>query len=339
MHNHLFRAGALCDKLTSHAQLPVSALDGQVTWTRLARIDPSATNVDIRNRATIARTMRENKILIALTQRCRLLRDRVRAFLLLEWYDRQNSLHLLASFAILTWASAIAYYLLSKYRPEQGLISSCRVAGTTFWDALYFSIATETTVGYGDLSPVGISRFVACAQVICGLVLAGMTVSKLSSGPGGRLRNAVSRCSGDWIEMNPLRDTLIVSLVTIAYVELSLRYDGENYDRDGIPLGFFKGMLLGNRGIGDNILQFKYSNRDSNTKYFQEGEARLEFTDFRISRQFMSYSGIAYDQAYGNIPYSAYRASEEESRIIHGIDLNARKALAKAHASKYLASL
>lgn len=40
-----------------------------------------------------------------------------------------------------------------------------------FFDSLYFSAMTFTTVGYGDFSPLGINRLAAAIQAILGLVL------------------------------------------------------------------------------------------------------------------------------------------------------------------------
>jgi hypothetical protein len=239
----------------------------------------------------------------------------------------------LASFAALTVVSSYAYYLLSRNLPGQGLVSSCATVRATYLDALYFSIATETTVGYGDLSPAGYSRLVACLQVVGGLVLAGMTVSKLSSGAGGRLKSVVSRCCGEWIELNYLSDdVLLISLAIISYGDGTLRYEGDNYDKNGVLQGSFKGTLVAK---DDHVLVFRYSNRDSAIKHFDDGHAQVNFLHCPFSRKYMEYAGKAVDSGHGTILYDGYRASEEESKIIHGVDLDARGALAKARADKY----
>ncbi|MHC4528776.1 MAG: potassium channel family protein [Planctomycetota bacterium] len=42
---------------------------------------------------------------------------------------------------------------------------------TTVWEALYFSLVTITTLGYGDMYPVGLGRFCVFVQTIMGIVM------------------------------------------------------------------------------------------------------------------------------------------------------------------------
>ena len=52
---------------------------------------------------------------------------------------------------------------------------------STFADALYFSIITFTTVGYGDLAPVGWGRLVAALDALSGLAIVALLIGKLAS--------------------------------------------------------------------------------------------------------------------------------------------------------------
>src|SRR5512137_2933526 len=46
----------------------------------------------------------------------------------------------------------------------------------TFPDAFYFSTTTITTLGYGDITPVGIFRFFVIIEVLLGLIYTGSMV-------------------------------------------------------------------------------------------------------------------------------------------------------------------
>jgi hypothetical protein len=50
-----------------------------------------------------------------------------------------------------------------------------------FWDALYFSIITFSSLGYGEITPHGIGRLFASLEVLTGLVLVAVFVGKLAS--------------------------------------------------------------------------------------------------------------------------------------------------------------
>ena len=50
-----------------------------------------------------------------------------------------------------------------------------------FGDALYFSIITFSSLGYGDIAPVGLGKLVAALEVLSGLMLVALFVGKLAS--------------------------------------------------------------------------------------------------------------------------------------------------------------
>jgi hypothetical protein len=62
-----------------------------------------------------------------------------------------------------------------------------------FWDCVYFSTVTITTLGYGDLRPVSWGRVVSGFEVTIGIVLMGVLVSRLVSRQQDRLLKRVMR--------------------------------------------------------------------------------------------------------------------------------------------------
>ena len=51
---------------------------------------------------------------------------------------------------------AIIYYLLDKLIGNQFQHDDKTEKKINFWEAIYFSIITQSTIGYGDFSPAGI---------------------------------------------------------------------------------------------------------------------------------------------------------------------------------------
>ena len=49
------------------------------------------------------------------------------------------------------------------------------------WDSIYFSIITFSSLGYGDILPVGFGKAVAAFEVLSGLILLAFFVGKLAS--------------------------------------------------------------------------------------------------------------------------------------------------------------
>ncbi len=84
------------------------------------------------------------------------------------------------SLAVVTVLSALATFFLS---PSGNGITPTTDSSKiiSIWDALYFSVVTISSLGYGDYRPVGYGRLVAAAEVVIGLVLIALIVSKLAS--------------------------------------------------------------------------------------------------------------------------------------------------------------
>jgi hypothetical protein len=76
---------------------------------------------------------------------------------------------------------AIAFFFLSvspnhalSYR---GTVISPNLPG--FFNSIYYSFITITTTGYGDISPNGLSKLLAILEVVSGVILTGVLISKL----------------------------------------------------------------------------------------------------------------------------------------------------------------
>ena len=67
------------------------------------------------------------------------------------------------------WCYGLAYWVLARM-PDTGFVHGEHGMDRVF-DAIYFSAATYSTVGFGDLSPVGALRLLAGLEAVTGLLL------------------------------------------------------------------------------------------------------------------------------------------------------------------------
>lgn len=75
-----------------------------------------------------------------------------------------------------------SYFLLSLYHPEHGLnLPFTLNLYERLYDCFYFSVATTTTLGYGDIIPLGASKMLAVLQASLGLMIFTVFVGKLVS--------------------------------------------------------------------------------------------------------------------------------------------------------------
>lgn len=87
-------------------------------------------------------------------------------------------LGLLAAHVVEIWIYAVAFGLLDGMA-DFGRITHLQVPdpGSHWLDYVYYSFVTYTTVGYGDIVPVGPIRFIAAAEALNGWLLLGWSVS------------------------------------------------------------------------------------------------------------------------------------------------------------------
>ncbi len=94
-----------------------------------------------------------------------------------------------AFFALVVGIFGILYTLLTPigHGIGRGLQP---ITDITFGTGIYFSIVTISSLGYGDMHPVGFSKVLVCIEVLMGLALIGILIAKVSS---RRLSYHVSR--------------------------------------------------------------------------------------------------------------------------------------------------
>lgn len=97
------------------------------------------------------------------------------------WIDQKRVSHFIIIFAIGVLLFSIAYFFFTSF--QEGLVSNTTPASQiTIWTSIYFSVVTVSTLGYGDIIPQGVSKILACCEVVFGLTMMGIIVAKLTSG-------------------------------------------------------------------------------------------------------------------------------------------------------------
>jgi uncharacterized membrane protein len=72
------------------------------------------------------------------------------------------------------WCFGVAYYLLST---EISFGTFHGLQATGFFDFVYFSVVVYTSVGFGDIYPLGHMRLIAGAEGLTGLLMIGWSAS------------------------------------------------------------------------------------------------------------------------------------------------------------------
>lgn len=76
---------------------------------------------------------------------------------------------------------ALFYFIFGQleFLGKQGIY--LEDAPANFLESLYFSVVTITTLGYGDFTPFGVSRFLSSLEALTGVIFAGYSISQILS--------------------------------------------------------------------------------------------------------------------------------------------------------------
>ncbi|WP_070962556.1 ion channel [Vibrio sonorensis] len=82
----------------------------------------------------------------------------------------EDPLRVVAFSISLIFACACAYFILdtTSANPIYEGVEGWQFYLLEFFNALYFSVVTFTTLGYGDITPVGVARFIAAVEAFLG---------------------------------------------------------------------------------------------------------------------------------------------------------------------------
>lgn len=108
---------------------------------------------------------------------------------LIQLIERLTIRQWLFSWIALVTAGGIAYWLLSQTAGHglrsAGIAVDKGLSGLL--TSFYFSVVTATSLGYGDIVPVGVSRAIAVAEATLGMLVFGAVIAKVLSHRQGQL--------------------------------------------------------------------------------------------------------------------------------------------------------
>ena len=102
---------------------------------------------------------------------------------MLDLVQQRSALQLFIVWIGMVLLSGTTYWLLAL-AGQHGLVEAGSPLGVdfkSFTSALYFSFVTATSVGYGDIVPIGIARAIAVAEAVAALLIFGAVIAKFVS--------------------------------------------------------------------------------------------------------------------------------------------------------------
>ena len=99
---------------------------------------------------------------------------------LVNLIEKVSTLRYIVVFATAVIGFGLLYYQLTQYEHGIGRDDTA-LDSVTICTGIYFSIVTISSLGYGDMHPMGISKILACIEVLFGLVMIGIMIAKVTS--------------------------------------------------------------------------------------------------------------------------------------------------------------
>ena len=164
---------------------------------------------------------------------------------LIDLFERRSTADLAALWFGTIVACAIVYYLLSTFSMgglrEGGGVIGGGVHGLA--TALYFSFVTATSVGFGDVVPLGAVRALAIAEAVVGLLIFGAVVSKLVSRRQEQVVSEIHRIAFE-DRLERVQTDLHSVLMEMQTIEQQCKTAGSNVDQIRARLESASGIAL-----------------------------------------------------------------------------------------------
>ncbi len=93
------------------------------------------------------------------------------------WFEQQGIITIFAIWILIIIIFGVIYLFIDTQNGLMYTISGELV--TCIQDALYFSIITATSTGYGDIVPLGVNKLISFVEIILGLIVFALITSKI----------------------------------------------------------------------------------------------------------------------------------------------------------------